>query len=87
MGSQDRLAAIHATDLLCVHRGLFSRLVGLDIFEVITMAYMRLGDLLVASGMISQEQLEQALKLQKETKQRLGDVLVSSGIITEQHLI
>ena len=51
------------------------------------MAYMRLGDLLVASGMISQEQLEQALKLQKETKQRLGDVLVSSGIITEQHLI
>ena len=51
------------------------------------MAYMRLGDLLVASGVITQEQLEQALKLQKQTKQRLGDVLIQSGVITEQHLI
>ena len=51
------------------------------------MAYMRLGDLLVASGVISHEQLEQALALQKETKQRLGDVLVQNGFITEQHLI
>lgn len=51
------------------------------------MAYMRLGDLLVASGVISEQQLDQALKLQKNTKQRLGDVLIQSGIITEQHLI
>ena len=51
------------------------------------MAYMRLGDLLVASGVISEEQLSEALELQKQTKQRLGDVLVQSGIITEQHLI
>ena len=51
------------------------------------MAYMRLGDLLVASGVISEEQLHEALELQKQTHQRLGDVLVQSGIITEQHLI
>ena len=51
------------------------------------MAYMRLGDLLVASGVITEEQLEQALDIQKKTKQRLGDVLIQSGIITEQHLI
>ena len=51
------------------------------------MAYMRLGDLLVASGVITQEQLEQALRIQQETKQRLGDVLVQNGFITEQVLI
>ena len=37
--------------------------------------------------MISHEQLERALELQKESKERLGDVLVQSGIITEQQLI
>ena len=51
------------------------------------MAYMRLGDLLRASGVITQEQLDEALKIQKETRQRLGDVLVQNGFITEQHLI
>ena len=51
------------------------------------MAYMRLGDLLVAAGTITREQLERALDIQKETRQRLGDVLVQNGIITEQDLI
>lgn len=51
------------------------------------MAYMRLGDLLVASGTITGQQLERALALQKETKQRLGDVLIQNGFITEVQLI
>lgn len=51
------------------------------------MAYMRLGDLLVSTGAISREQLEQALELQKGTKQRLGDVLIQNGFITEKSLI
>ena len=51
------------------------------------MAYMRLGDLLVASGTITEQQLERALALQKETKQRLGDVLIQNGFITEAQLI
>lgn len=51
------------------------------------MAYMRLGDLLIESGVITNEQLEKALELQKESKERLGDVLIHSGIITEKHLI
>ena len=51
------------------------------------MAYMRLGDLLMASGVITKEQLDQALDIQKQTRQRLGDVLIQNGIITEQHLI
>ena len=51
------------------------------------MAYMRLGDLLVSTGVISNEQLEKALELQKQTKQRLGDVLIENGFITEKNLI
>ena len=34
------------------------------------MAYMRLGDLLVSSGVITNEQLEKALEMQKETKEK-----------------
>lgn len=48
------------------------------------MAYMRLGDLLVSSGVITNEQLEKALEMQKETKARLGDVLIRADFITEQ---
>lgn len=51
------------------------------------MAYMRLGDLLVSSGVITNEQLEKALEMQKETKEHLGDVLIRAGFITEQQLI
>ena len=51
------------------------------------MAYMRLGELLIAAGTITQEELEQGLALQKEQKGRLGDVLISNGIITEEELI
>ena len=51
------------------------------------MAYMRLGDLLIASGVITQEQLDKALAVQKETHQRLGDVLMQNGFITERNLI
>lgn len=48
---------------------------------------MRIGDLLVESGVLSPEQLEQALIEQKELKMRLGDVLLTRGYITEQQLI
>lgn len=51
------------------------------------MKYTRLGDLLIDAGLISQEQLEQALKTQKEKKQRLGETLIGEGIITERQLV
>ena len=51
------------------------------------MAYKRLGELLIAAGTISEEELERGLALQKETKDRLGTVLISNGIITENQLI
>lgn len=51
------------------------------------MAMKRLGDILLAAGTISQEELEKALALQKGSKQRLGEVLISSKIISEDELI
>ena len=51
------------------------------------MAYMRLGDLLISAGVIRPEQLNDALAIQKKTRERLGDVLINNGIITEQQLI
>ncbi len=50
-------------------------------------AYMRLGDLLISAGVIRPEQLNEALDIQKKTRERLGDVLINNGIITEQQLI
>ena len=51
------------------------------------MAYMRLGDLLIAAGTINQQQLDEALALQKQTGQRLGDALIDGKVITERQLI
>ena len=51
------------------------------------MAYKRLGDLLIAAGTITPEELDMGLQRQKETKERLGAALISAGSITEAELI
>lgn len=51
------------------------------------MKYKRLGDLLVSVGQITEDQLNEALQLQKKTNDRLGKVLVDNGFITESQLI
>ncbi len=47
----------------------------------------KLGDLLIAKGLLSSTQLLEALKTQKETKRKLGEVLVDLKYITEQEII
>ncbi|MFA5867633.1 MAG: ATPase, T2SS/T4P/T4SS family [Actinomycetota bacterium] len=47
----------------------------------------QLGDLLVAQGVIKQEQLDEALKTQKESGEPLGRVLVKRGLVTEADLL
>jgi type IV pilus assembly protein PilB len=47
----------------------------------------RIGDLLVEAGLISEEQLQNALQEQRDLKMRLGDVLITRNYITEQQLI
>ena len=51
------------------------------------MAYIRLGELLISAGIINQNQLNEALSVQKQTKQRLGDILIERNIITNNELI
>ena len=52
-----------------------------------TKGYLRLGDLLIAAGMLTQEDLEKGLALQKGTNKRLGTILQEHGFITENDLI
>lgn len=47
---------------------------------------IRLGDILVGKGIITEEQLELALKQQKEQKMLLGEMLVTMGCITQDKL-
>lgn len=47
----------------------------------------KFGDLLVQTGQITAEQLEEALAEQYKTKERLGSILVKMGFINEQRLI
>ena len=49
--------------------------------------YLRLGDLLISAGLITEEQLQEGLQLQKGTGKRLGTVLQENGFITESELI
>jgi len=49
--------------------------------------YRRLGELLLAAGTITQDELDRGLALQKTQKGRLGEVLIANGIITEDQLI
>jgi type IV pilus assembly protein PilB len=46
----------------------------------------RLGDLLVKEKVISSEQLDQALKVQKESSGRLGSVLVKLGFLSDEEV-
>lgn len=50
-------------------------------------ARKRLGDLLMDAGVITQQQLEKALNVQKTTKERLGKALINLGYVTEEALI
>ncbi|MGI6088779.1 MAG: GspE/PulE family protein [Bilifractor porci] len=47
----------------------------------------RLGDMLISRGVITEDQLKEALELQKMQGKRLGQTLVDNGFITEEQLI
>ena len=49
--------------------------------------HLRLGELLTAAGMITQEELEKGIALQKGSGKRLGTILLENNIITEKELI
>ncbi|MBN2483655.1 MAG: Flp pilus assembly complex ATPase component TadA [Candidatus Omnitrophica bacterium] len=49
--------------------------------------HKRLGEILVAEGMVTSEQLQEAVAFQKEDGGRLGDVLVKLGYVTEEQIL
>lgn len=48
---------------------------------------IRIGDLLVAAGAITEEQLQEALTIQKEKGQKLGQTLLEEGFISKELFI
>ena len=46
-----------------------------------------LGEMLVENGVITREQMNQALEVQQEEGGLIGIILVSQGIISEQKLV
>jgi len=47
---------------------------------------LRLGDVLVQQRLISQEQLQKTLELQRQTGKKVGRLLIETGVITEELL-
>lgn len=47
----------------------------------------RLGEILISADVISSEQLEEALKVQKDLEMRLGEVLIYQGLVTEEDIL
>ncbi|MFW5920730.1 MAG: hypothetical protein ACOCUS_02730, partial [Polyangiales bacterium] len=47
---------------------------------------IRIGDMLVAAGFVTEEQVQQALARQKQSGRRLGEELVEGGFVTEVQL-
>ena len=50
-------------------------------------ALQRIGEMLVSRKIITQEQLDEALVLQKQTGEKLGNILISLGYVTEEVLL
>jgi type IV pilus assembly protein PilB len=49
--------------------------------------YLRLGELLVKEGLMTESQLEKAISVQRQEGGRLGEVLIKLGIIKEERLV
>jgi type IV pilus assembly protein PilB len=51
------------------------------------MARKKIGDILIEKGLVSREQLAEALKKQRASGHKVGQILVENGLITEDQLI
>ena len=51
------------------------------------MVWQRIGDILKERGLISDKDIEQALKLQKETDSLIGQALIRLGAVSEENLL
>jgi len=51
------------------------------------MAHIKIGEILIQQGLITEDQLKEAIKSQKKGGGRIGEVLIKSGILTEEDII
>lgn len=49
--------------------------------------YLRLGEFLVKEGLITTEQLEQAISIQRQEGGRLGEIVVKLGMVKEEQMV
>jgi len=47
---------------------------------------LKLGDLLISYGVITEEQLKEALELQKSMGGKIGEILIQAGFVTKQNI-
>ncbi len=50
------------------------------------MAHLKLGEILIKQGLITENQLEEAIEIQKKDKGRIGEILIKQGIISEENM-
>ena len=50
------------------------------------MTHLKLGEILIRQGLITEKQLQEAIVAQKKEKGRIGEILVKLGMITEEHM-
>ena len=51
------------------------------------MAYLKLGQILLQQGLITEEQLKKAITAQKQEQGRIGEIFIKLGIIKEEDMI
>ncbi len=51
------------------------------------MAHLKLGEILIQQGIITEDQLKEAIASQKQTKGRIGEVLIKQGVVTEDDIV
>jgi len=49
--------------------------------------YLKVGEILVKEGILSQEQLDKAIETQNKEGGRIGEVLIKLGLVTEQDIV
>jgi len=54
---------------------------------VLRKSHLKLGELLIKEGLISEEQLQKAIFAQKQEGKRIGETLVKLGLVTEKDIV
>src|SRR3989338_4300339 len=51
------------------------------------MSYLKLGQLLLQQGLITEDQLNRAISIQKQDQGRIGEIFIKLGIIKEEDMV